>query len=111
MQLYAGIDLHSNNNYLGIINKDGEHIFGKRLPNCIKNVRLALEPFRSDIVGIAVESTYNWYWLIDALQDAGYTMHLANPSAMQQYEGLKYTNDESDAFWLALMLKLGILPQ
>jgi len=111
MPLYGGIDLHSNNNYLGIINENGEHIFGKRLPNCIKTVRSALEPFRSDIVGIAVESTYNWYWLIDALQDAGYTMHLANPSAMQQYEGLKFTDDEWDAFWLALMLKLGILPQ
>ena len=111
MQLYVGIDLHSSNNYLGIINENGKRIFGKRLTNCIKTIRLALEPFRKQIVGIAVESTYNWYWLIDELQADGYKMHLANPSAMQLYEGLKYTDDKWDAFWLATMLKLGILPQ
>lgn len=111
MQLYAGIDLHSSNNYLGIINTDNKRVFGKRLPNCIETVRLALEPFRQKLVGIAVESTYNWYWLVDGLQNDGYKMHLANPSAIQQYEGLKHTDDKWDSFWLAHMLNLGILPQ
>jgi transposase len=72
---------------------------------------MALEPFRKKISAIAVESTYNWYWLVDGLQDKGYKMHLANPSAIQQYEGLKHTDDKWDSFWLAHMLKLGILPQ
>lgn len=43
--------------------------------------------------------------------DAGYRMHLANPAAIQQYCGLKYTNDQSDARWLAHMLRLGVLPE
>ena len=58
-----------------------------------------------------VESTYNWYWLVDGLMDAGYRLHLANPAAIQQYSGLKYTNDHSDARWLAHMLRLGVLPE
>ena len=59
-----------------------------------------------------VESTYNWYWLIDGLMDAGYQgVHLANPSAMKQYEGIKHTDDQHDAYCLAQMLILGILPQ
>jgi transposase len=111
MQLYAGIDLHSSNNYLGIIDTNDKRVFGKRLPNCIKTISMALKPFRKKISGIAVESTYNWYWLVDGLQDKGYKMHLANPSAIQQYEGLKHTDDKWDSFWLAHMLKLGILPQ
>ena len=90
MQLYAGIDLHSSNNYLGIIDTNDKRVFGKRLPNCIKTISMALKPFRKKISGIAVESTYNWYWLVDGLQDKGYKMHLANPSAIQQYEGLKH---------------------
>jgi transposase len=81
------------------------------LPNCIKTIGRALIPFRKKITGIAVESTYNWYWLVDGLQEKGYKMHLANPSAIQQYEGLKHTDDKWDSFWLAHMLKLGILPQ
>lgn len=111
MQLYAGIDLHSSNNYLGIIDSADKRVYGKRLINSIKTVRMELEPFRKNLTAIAVESTYNWYWLIDGLQDDGYTMHLANPSAFQQYEGLKHTDDKWDSYWLAHMLRLGILPQ
>jgi len=37
-------------------------------------------------------------------------VHLANPAAMQQYNGLKYTDDHSDARWLAHVLRLGVLP-
>jgi transposase len=58
-----------------------------------------------------VESTFNWYWLVDALMDEGYRVHLANPSAIQQYKGLKSSDDVHDAFWLANMMRLGILPE
>ena len=58
-----------------------------------------------------VESTYNWYWLVDGLQENGYKVHLANPSAIKQYEGLKHTDDKWDSFWLAHMRRLNILPE
>jgi transposase len=69
-----------------------------------------LEPFKDNIEGIAVESTYNRYWLVDGLMAAGYRVRLVNTAAVKQYEGLKYTDDDSDAFWLAHLLRLGILP-
>jgi transposase len=43
--------------------------------------------------------------------DKGHKLHLANTAAIQQYEGLKYTDDHSDAHWLAHLLRLGVLPQ
>ena len=30
MQLYAGLDLHSRNTYIGIIDKEFKRVFGKR---------------------------------------------------------------------------------
>ena len=111
MKSYAGIDLHARNNYLGIIDGKDRRLFGKRLSNSMDAIKLALEPFRRGLTGVAVESTFNWYWLVDGLKEAGYTVHLANPSAIQQYEGLKHTDDKWDSFWLAHMLRLGILPQ
>jgi transposase len=42
--------------------------------------------------------------------EADYRVHLANPAAMQQYSGLKYTDDHSDARWLAHLLRLGVFP-
>jgi transposase len=58
-----------------------------------------------------VESTYNWYWLVDALMEAGYRLHLANTAAIVQYSGLKYSDDDSDAAWLAKLLRLRLLPE
>jgi transposase len=60
---------------------------------------------------MVVESTYNWYWLVDGLMEQGYPVHLANTAAIQQYGGLKYTDDDSDARWLAHLLRLGVLPE
>jgi transposase len=109
--LYAGSDLHSNNNLLGIVDGQGKKIFEKRLLNDPLLVLDVLEPYKEDLVGIVVESTYNWYWLVDALMDEGYKVHLANPSAMERYSGMKHADDKHDAFWLAEMLRLGILPE
>lgn len=111
MKAYAGIDLHSSNNYLGIINDDDKRLYGKRIPNDLNRVLMTLEPFRDQLEAVVVESTYNWYWLVDGLQDHGYKVHLANPSAIKQYEGLKHTDDKWDSFWLAHMYRLNILPQ
>ena len=112
MELYAGLDLHSRNTYIGIMDKAFNRVFKKRVPNHLERILQTLAPFRDQIKGFVVESTYNWYWLVDGLMDAGYSSaHLANPAAIKQYEGLKYSDDQHDAFFLAQLLILGILPQ
>jgi transposase len=111
MKLYTAFDLHSNNSYLGIMDENGKRIFKKKLRNDPAMIRATLRPFKTEIEGIAVESTYNWYWLVDLLKEEEYRVHLANPSKIQQYSGLKYSDDKHDAFWLAEMLRLGILPE
>ena len=111
MQTYAGIDLHSSNNFVGVINDKDKILYGKRHQNRLDDVLRALDPFKDSLQGVVVESTFNWYWLVDGLQEHGYSLHLANPSAIQQYEGLKYTDDPWDSFWLAHMYRLGILPE
>ena len=111
MESYAGIDLHLSNNFVGIINEEDRRLYQKRLPNRLEDVLLALEPFKESLKGVVIESTYNWYWLVDGLQEHGYKVHLANPSAIKQYEGLKHTDDDWDSFWLAHMRRLNILPE
>ena len=112
MAFYVGMDLHSSNTYLGILDHKLKRVFEKRVMNELPLMLATLEPFREELQGIAVESTYNWYWLVDGLMDAGYrAIHLANPCAIKQYEGLKYADDRHDAFWLAHLLALGILPE
>ena len=111
MESYAGIDLHSSNNYLGVINEEDRRLYQRRLPNRLEDILSALEPFKESLKAVVVESTFNWYWLVDGLQEHGYKVHLANPSAIKQYEGLKHTDDKWDSFWLAHMKRLDILAE
>lgn len=111
MKLYGAIDLHSTNSVVTVIDEQDRVVYQKRLDNDLTVILQQLAPYQSSLEGIAVESTYNWYWLVDGLMQADYRAHLVNTAAIQQYEGLKYTDDHSDARWLAHLLRLGILPQ
>lgn len=111
MKLYGGIDLHSNNSAINLVDEKGNVVFKKRITNCLSAILLLLKPYRDALAGLVVESTYNWYWLVDGLKEAGFKVHLANTAAIQQYSGLKHGDDDSDANWLANLLRLAILPE
>jgi len=111
MKLYGAIDLHSTNSVTVVIDEQDRVVYQKRLPNDLALILKELSVYQSELEGIVVESTYNWYWLVDGLMEEGYKLHLANTAAIQQYEGLKYTDDHSDARWLAHLLRLGVLPE
>ena len=111
MKLYGAIDLHSTNSVVVVIDEQDRVVYQKRLPNDLALILKELSVYQSELQGIVVESTYNWYWLVDGLMEQSYKVHLANTAAIQQYEGLKYTDDHSDARWLAHLLRLGVLPE
>ena len=111
MTYYCGIDLHSTNSVVVVIDGADRVAFKKRLRNELRMIVDALAPYREALSGVVVESTYNWYWLVDGLMDAGFRVHLANPAAIHQYSGLKHTGDEDDAAWLAHLLRLDILAE
>ena len=110
MKNYCGIDLHSNNNVIVVIDEKDKILLERKLSNNLGGVLDALSKIREPITGIAVESTYNWYWLVDGLEEAGYSVRLVNTTAVKQYDGLKYSDDKYDAFFLAHLMRLGILP-
>jgi transposase len=107
---YSGIDLHSNNSVVTITDEEDRVMAEKRLPNDLTRILDFLKPWKEELVGVVVESTFNWYWLVDGLQEAGYKVHLANTTAIKKYDGLKHSGDETDARHLAHLLRLGILP-
>jgi transposase len=72
-----------------VLNAQDQVVYQKRLPNHLPTILALLAPYHAEIMGFVVESTSNWYWLVDGLREAGYRVHLAHPAAMQQYSGLK----------------------
>ena len=111
MQTYAAVDLHSNNGVLTIIDETDRVLKQRRIANKLELYVAELEPFRASLQGVAVESTFNWYWLVDGLRAKNFPMVLVNTAAIQQYKGLKHSDDQYDAWWLAHMMRLGILPK
>ncbi|MDE2117927.1 MAG: IS110 family transposase [Betaproteobacteria bacterium] len=104
---YSGIDLHSNNSVVTVTDEEDRVVAEKRLPNDLTRIVGFLLPWRDELAAVIVESTYNWYWLV---QEAGFVLKLANTGAIKKYDGLKHSGDEADARQLAHLLRLGILP-
>jgi transposase len=109
--LYGGIDLHANHSVIVVIDDQDPMVDQKRLPQQLESILARLAPYQVERNGLVVESTSNWYGLVDGLMEAGYQVHLANTAAIQPYEGIKPSHDFSDAQWLAHLLRLGILPE
>ena len=109
-KIMTGIDLHGNNAVCGLMDMTGRRLLHKKVPCQLPKVLGLLEPYRDRIDTIAVESTFNWYWLVDGLREAGYEVVLANPAKIDQYDGLKHLDDKSEAYFLAELLRLEILP-
>src|ERR1700722_1816163 len=111
MNKFSGIDLHSNNSVVVVSDEADRIVYQRRLPNDPVQIRAALAPHREDLVGVVIEATFNWCWLVEELMEDGYCVHLANPAAIRQYDGLKYSGDFADAAYLAQLLRLGLLPE
>ena len=109
-KLVAGMDLHSNNVVIGIMDLDGQRVASGKVGCELKAVTQFLAPYQARLEQVAVESTFNWYWLVDGLRAQKYPVVLANPAGMEPYSGLKHADDTSDAFFLAELLRLKILP-
>lgn len=110
-KLIAGLDLHSNNVMIGLMNQEGKRVAHRKLECDLKQITEFLSPFKPQLQSMAVESTFNWYWLVDGLRSQGYPLDLANPAKIQQYEGIKHVDDKDDAFHLAELQRLNILPK
>ncbi len=109
-KLMAGIDLHSNNVMIGIVDQDGRRLKHQKLACDLPEVERFLRPYKSRLKSVAVESTYNWYWLVDGLKARSYPVVLANPAKIDQYSGIKHADDQNDAYFLAELQRLNILP-
>jgi len=62
---YCGIDLHSNNSVVVVTDETDKVLVSRRCPNDLSKILALLAPHRDELSGIVVESTYNWYWLVD----------------------------------------------
>jgi transposase len=95
---------------IGIVDQSGRRVKHQKVACDLKEIVKFLAPFKARLQSIAVESTYNWYWLVDGLRAMSYPVVLANPARIDQYSGIKHADDKNDAYFLAELQRLNILP-
>jgi transposase len=110
MIFYSGIDLHSRQSTICVIDDKDNIQLRITVPNQIEQILQPLQSF-TPFPEVAVEATLNWYWLVDGLQEAGFKVKLAHPFGLQIIKKAKVKTDNRDAFNLARLLRLDALPE
>jgi transposase len=110
MIFYVGVDLHSNNVVIVMIDTFERWVLKRKFKLDLPGILAALEPYKDSIKEIGVEATYNWNWFVDGVGEAGYKVRLAHPPAIEGKSGKKRTNDFYDAFNLAHLLRVNNFP-
>ena len=108
---YVGIDLHRRRGVIVRMDGEGEVVDCVRVDNSVDTLIAEVGKAGAG-AEVAIEATYGWYWAVDALQGAGFEVHLAHPygmTAMRRRKRVK--TDAKDSYELANLLRLGSLPE
>src|SRR2546421_2591186 len=109
IKFYCGIDLSARDCHVCVINEQLKIVIDQKLRNELGKVCQLLEPYKTNLK-IVVESTFNWYWLIDGLQAEGFEVVLAHTLGLYLITGAKVKTDRRDAYALAKLLLVGAVP-
>ena len=108
-QQFVGIDLHRRRTVIVRTTAAGEVLESIRIVNGVERLTEVIARAGQD-PEVVLEATYGWYWAVDALQEAGASVHLAHPLGVKAFEYRRVKNDERDAVDLADLLRMGRLP-
>jgi transposase len=109
-RFYAGIDLAARSSWFCIVNEAGEKQLHRKISNEPSKIGSLLRPYQPDLTAV-VESTFNWYWMVDLLQDLEAEVKLAHPLYLKAIAYAKVKTDQVDAHTLAQLLRLDYIPE
>ena len=109
MAHYIGCDVHKKYSVFAGLDEDGMATKPERVEHDREQFRtyLASLPAGSPI---AVETTGNWYWVIDEMERAGHLPQLAHAMKSKLMMGQINKTDKLDSQGLAMLLRNGTLP-
>jgi transposase len=108
-QYYCGIDLHTKNIYICILDQAGKILVHKNISTSPQELLRVIEPFLPDIA-ITVECIFTWYWIADLCQDENIPFILGHALYMKAIHGAKTKNDKIDSHKIAVLLRGGMIP-
>ncbi len=110
MRPILGCDAHKRYSVFVRLHEDGRSDPPVRVEHDRDRFRAFLDSL-GEASDIAVESTAHWYWLVDAIEQAGHTPHLTQPFLAKRMMASTHKTDALDARGLAVLLRNGTLPE
>lgn len=107
---YCGIDLSARDSHLCVLDESLSIHLQQKTANQLPRIAFLLDSFKPDLK-IVVESTFNWYWLVDGLLELGFDVCLAHTLGLAMITQAKVKTDRRDAFTLAKLLRAGVVPK
>jgi len=107
---YCGIDLSARDSHICVVDESITIHLQQKSANDLSRIASLLLPFKPHLK-IVVESTFNWYWLVDGLQHLGFDVCLAHTLGLSFITKAKIKTDRRDAFSLAKLLRAGLVPK
>lgn len=107
---YCGIDLSARDSHICVLDENISILLQYKSINDLPHIAHLLDPFKPHLQ-IVVESTFNWYWLVDGLQALGFDLSLAHTLGLSMITQAKVKTDRRDAFTLAKLLRAGLIPK
>lgn len=109
MVYYIGCDVHKKYSVFSAVDEGGKKRPARRVEHDLGSFRTFLEGLPAGSP-IAVETTGNWYWIIDEMERAGHHPVLAHAARSKLMMGQTNKTDKLDASGLAVLLRNGTLP-
>lgn len=105
---YTGIDLHKKTSFITTVDEQGHVQARRNLPN---QLPVILEYFSvlTQSTKVVIESMGSWYWLYDALREAGHEVIISNPCKTKAIASAKIKNDKIDSHMLAQLLRAELI--
>lgn len=106
--LYCGVDLHKRISYITVMDEQGQLLKQTKLDNTeLKNFFNSLD----DSAQVAVESTNNWYYFYELIEEVVNDISLAHPYKTKAIAQAKIKTDKIDSTILAHLLRTDLLPK
>ena len=109
MSCFCGIDLGARRSQVCVIDQDQKVLINRKIPNNIEEIHRLIRPYGR--VPTVIESTFNWYWIVDGLQARKVPVTLAHSLKLAAISSAKVKTDKRDALTLARLLRTDMIPE
>jgi transposase len=108
MSYFCGIDLGAKRSQVCIIDDNLKVLVNRKVTNDIEVIHGLIRPH--GLVPTVIESTFNWYWIVDGLMKRQVPVTLAHSLKLAAITSAKVKTDKRDALTLAQLLRAKMIP-